>query len=201
MQNFLGVPKTFVAGDATVWYTDPIPGINIDTGQVITMQPPNFTLSFAFRGASYFDVTAVADGVRFKSIIDSATSAELTAGVCSWQAYVTDLSGDRTTIGNGQTLILTNLALATTAPLSQVQVLQAQLDRVNAAIDALLSGKPIKEYEINGRRIQYLPLPDLTALRETLKKDLYRATIAESAANGKNKRRHYIQFNNPGGRA
>jgi hypothetical protein len=190
----LNVPLSFTSGDRIIWFDENLAGINLDTGAQVSFTPPQFTLSYAFRGASYFDITAITDGQRFKSVIDSNISAALDAGVCNWQAYIIDQAGDRTTIGAGQSLVLTNLALASTAPLSQVQTLQAQLDKVNAAIDARLTGNAVVEYEINGRKLKYVPLPDLTALRDTLKKELFRAQSAERVAMGKNPRRRLIRF-------
>jgi hypothetical protein len=192
----LNVPLQFVAGDRIVWYTDPIPSVNVDTGQAIVMQPPSFTLRFAFRGVGELDVTAIADGIRFKSVVSGADGEALKSGILTWQAYATDSVGDRSTVGTGQTLVIVNLADAATAPLSEVQQLQAQLLRVNAAIDARLSGGVV-EYEINGRKLKYFALADLTALRDALRKNLAHAQRAELTAKGRNPRRHYIQFNRP----
>jgi hypothetical protein len=196
----LNVPVNFSAGDRIVFYTDPIPGVNVDTGQSILMQPPNFTLSFAFRGAGYLDVTAAPDGDRFKTIISSADSSTLEPEILTWQGYVTDLAGDRTTVGRGQTLVIVNLAESNDAPLTEVQTLQAQLDKVNAAISARLTGNAVVEYEINGRRLKYVPLPDLTQLRDTLKKELFRAQNAALSAKGQTSRRRYIRFDGAGRR-
>jgi hypothetical protein len=196
----VNVPVQFISGDRIVFYTDPISGVNVDTGQSIFMQPPNFTLSFAFRGAGYLDVTAVPDGDRFKSIISSADSSALEPGILTWQGYVTDLVGDRTTVGSGQVLVIVNLAGANDAPLTQVQALQTHLDKVEAAISARLTGNAVVEYEINGRKLKYVPLPDLTQLRDTLKKDLFRAQNAALSARGQTSRRRYIRFDGAGRR-
>ena len=46
------------------------------------------------------------------------------------------------------------------------------LDQVNAAISARLSGGAVASYSINGRNIQYMPIPELLALKKDLQKQL-----------------------------
>ena len=46
------------------------------------------------------------------------------------------------------------------------------LDQVNAAISARLSGGAVASYSINGRNIQYMPIPELMAIKKDLQKQL-----------------------------
>jgi len=46
------------------------------------------------------------------------------------------------------------------------------LDQVNAAISARLSGGAVASYSINGRNIQYMPIPELLAIKKDLQKQL-----------------------------
>ena len=46
------------------------------------------------------------------------------------------------------------------------------LDQVNAAISARLKGGAVASYSINGRNIQYMPIPELLSLKKDLQKQL-----------------------------
>jgi hypothetical protein len=46
------------------------------------------------------------------------------------------------------------------------------LDQVNVAISTRLSGGAVAAYSINGRNIQYMPMPELLALKKDLQKQL-----------------------------
>jgi hypothetical protein len=62
------------------------------------------------------------------------------------------------------------------------------LDQVNTAISARLSGGAVASYSINGRNIQYMPMPELMAL----KKDLQKQLAAESGGS-----RNFAKFVRP----
>jgi len=62
------------------------------------------------------------------------------------------------------------------------------LDQVNAAISARLSGGAVASYSINGRNIQYMPIPELLSL----KKDLQNQLAAEKGGS-----RNYAKFVKP----
>jgi hypothetical protein len=61
---------------------------------------------------------------------------------------------------------------------SRLTQAQAQLDAVNAAITARLTGSVVESYSVNGRSMQYAKLADLNAL----KRDLERTVAALSGA-------------------
>ena len=62
------------------------------------------------------------------------------------------------------------------------------LAQVNAAISARLKGGAVASYSINGRNIQYMPMPELMAL----KKDLQKQLAAESGGS-----RNFAKFVRP----
>ncbi len=62
------------------------------------------------------------------------------------------------------------------------------LNQVNAAISARLIGGAVDSYSINGRNIEYMPMPDLLALKRDLEKQL-------ASENGGS--RNYAKFVDP----
>lgn len=59
------------------------------------------------------------------------------------------------------------------------------LNQVTAAISARLNGGTVASYSISGRNIEYMPMPDLLALKRDLEKQL-------AAENGGS--RNYAKF-------
>jgi hypothetical protein len=69
------------------------------------------------------------------------------------------------------------------------QDLQASLDAVNAAIDAMVGGGAVSEYSINGRSIRKMSLKDLMDYRDRLQSEI---------ASSRNVRT-YAEFDDPDG--
>jgi|GEM_PF-4333773 len=69
------------------------------------------------------------------------------------------------------------------------QDLQASLDAVSAAIDAMVAGGSVSEYSINGRSIRKMSLKDLMD---------YRTKLQSEIASTRNVRT-YVEFNEPEG--
>lgn len=65
---------------------------------------------------------------------------------------------------------------------------QDLLDKVEAAIEARLSGGAVQSYSIGGRNLQYVTLEELRKLRDQLKREI--ASESGSA-------RTYAKFKNP----
>ena len=65
---------------------------------------------------------------------------------------------------------------------------QDLLDKVEAAIDARLSGGAVQSYSIGGRNLQYVTLEELRKLRDQLKREI---------ASGSGNTRTYAKFTNP----
>lgn len=72
----------------------------------------DWTLTYYFRNAaSYFDVTAAADGDMFAVDVAATTTADRAAGWYDWTAMVSD-GTDRFEVGRGRIEILANVAAA-----------------------------------------------------------------------------------------
>lgn len=65
---------------------------------------------------------------------------------------------------------------------------QELLDKVEAAIEARLSGGAVQSYSIGGRNLQYVTLEELRKLRDQLKREI---------ASESGKARTYAKFTNP----
>lgn len=195
--NQLGIKSEFVIGDKITWkdcgfqITDP------DTGELITASSSTHTLSYSLRGATALDVTATASGSEWLSTISSVQSATLTPGVYYFQVYLTDLSGDRTRVGQGQITVIANLAAVATTYDDRSDAEQ-MLDAVNTAIKARLSGGAVDSYSIRGRNLSRTPLPELFSLRDRLKSEVSRERAAEKIAQGLgDPRRLWVRFGGP----
>mgnify|MGYP001609013009 CR=1 FL=1 len=53
---------------------------------------------------------------------------------------------------------------------------QQMLDKVDAAIEAILDGGAVQSYMINGRRIDRMTLSELTGLRDKLQNEISAGT-------------------------
>lgn len=126
--------------------------------------------------------TSFGNGWEFN--IAQATSAAFDAGQWYWQAEATK-SGEHITLGAGQLKVLASLSYAGNASAfdgrSQAQ---KDLDAVQAAIRALISGGVVKEYSIGNRSLKKYELADLLTLEGTLKAEVKREQAAQLMANG-----------------
>lgn len=115
----------------------------------------------------------------------------------AWQAVAEAIAGGAlTTIGTGSIQLLPSLAY-TGSPAAFDGRTQAQqdLDAVQAAIRARISGGAVDEYTIGNRRLKRMQLNDLLMLESRLKAEVARERSAEMIANGMgNPRNLYVRF-------
>ncbi len=101
-----------------------------------------------------------------------------------WQAVATK-AGETVTLGAGQFEIDANLAYTgTPAAFDNRTQAQKDLDAVQAAIRAIVSGGAVAEYTIGNRRLKKMEMTDLLALESNLKAAVKREQAAQLAANG-----------------
>lgn len=175
----LNIPRIITPGDTVTW-----------RDFFAEYKPPDYSLSWAIRGACTLDLNAIAVGDEFETTIAPTVSSSLTAGTYFYQAYAR-LGGGRTTLGSGQITVLTNLQSAL-GSYDGSTVAQKMLAAVEAAIQARLSGGAVDSYEIKGRRLDRTPLPDLVALRSQLKIEVQREQAAAGLVS--DPRRLHIRF-------
>lgn len=190
----MNIPAQIRAGDTVKWRDEASRDV---FGNAIT-SGGGWTLTYYLRfnhnneGATVVG-TAYSTGWEFN--ISQATSAAFDAGDWYWQAEATK-SGEHITLGAGQLTVLASLSY-TGNPSAFDGRSQAQkdLDAVQAAIRALISGGVVREYSIGNRSLKKYELPDLLALEGKLKAEVKREQAAQLMANGLgNPHNLYVRF-------
>mgnify|MGYP001197173958 CR=1 FL=1 len=152
-------PTQATAGDTIAW-----------TVQDARYPAGPWQLAYVFHVAgAAVTINGVPDGDAWAVRIPPATSASWPAGAVRWQATVSD-GTDRYTLATGQIQIAASIAA-----LIAGTDLRSHAERTLAAIEAKLEGRAgsgIDEYQIAGRQLKYIPIPDLLRLR-----DRYRAEV------------------------
>jgi hypothetical protein len=101
-----------------------------------------------------------------------------------WQAVATK-AGESITLGAGQFEVDPNLYYTgTPAAVDNRSQAQIDLDAVQAAIRAMVSGGAVAEYSIGSRRLKKMALADLMQLESSLKAEVKREQAASLIANG-----------------
>lgn len=101
-----------------------------------------------------------------------------------WQAVATK-AGEKVTLGAGQFQVDENLYYTgTPAAVDDRSQSQKDLDAVQAAIRAMISGGAVAEYTIGSRRLKKMEMADLLALESSLKAAVKREQAAQLHANG-----------------
>jgi hypothetical protein len=172
------IPKEIFIGDSVTWLDDETCDM---MGNVIASDL--WTLKYAIRGATTLDLTATAHGDGWSTTISTVNSSAFSAGVYYWQAFATDASNNRVTLGTGQITVHENLAAATSGYDGRSQIRQ-DLDAVKLAVRTMIAGGAVQEYMIGTRSVKKMSLTDLLALESKLKVDLAREEKADKIRNG-----------------
>lgn len=170
------IPARFTQGDSISW-TDIKTKNNL--GEEISSDN-GWEVSYAIRGSSNpLDLDGVPNAEGGWSFsITSEQSAALKDGLQFWQASA-EKNGVRHTLGNGRIEVEKNLSLVTGAYDGRSQA-QKDLDQVQKAIRALVSGGAIQQYSIGGRSFTKMTLSELQNLETRLKHEVAK----EKASNG-----------------
>lgn len=178
----MNIPFTIRAGDTIRWRDNAsvdVFGSSIDsTAYSLTYWLRTNTAS---EGAN---VTGTAYGTGWEFAITAATSAAFDAGQWYWQA-IASKTGSVITIGAGQIEVLAALSYAGTpgAVDGRTQA-EKDLDAVQAAIRAIISGGAVAEYTIGNRRLKKQDMASLLQLEAKLKAEVKREQAAALIANG-----------------
>jgi hypothetical protein len=173
----VNIPASITAGDSSTWRD----GSSKDLlGNAITSA--DWTLAYAIRGAVNLTLTGTPYGEGWETTITVAQSTTLTAGTYYWQAYATKGS-NRVTLGSGQLQVAANLSAQSAGYDGRSQA-QKDLEAVQAAMRAIITGGAVQKYVIGNRELQKLPMSDLLTLESKLKADVARERRAELIANG-----------------
>lgn len=178
----MNIPSEIRAGDTVKWRDVASRDV---FGNAITSS--DWTLTYYLRfdktheGAT---VVGTAYGTGWEFNIAQGTSAGFDAGTWYWQAEATK-AGEHVTLGAGQLTVLAGMSY-TGLPAAFDGRTQSQkdLDAVQAAIRAMISGGAVAEYSIGSRRLKKMEMADLLALESSLKAAVKREQAAQLHANG-----------------
>lgn len=179
----MNIPAQIRAGDTVKWRD--VASVDVFGNPVSS--GAGWTLTYYLRfdknneGAT---VVGTAYGTGWEFTIPQATSTGFDAGQWYWQAEATK-SGEHITLGAGQLEVLAGLSYAGNPSAFDGRTQsQKDLDAVQAAIRAIVSGGVVQEYKIGTRSLKKYELADLLALESTLKASVKREQAAQLMANG-----------------
>ncbi|MEY2688368.1 MAG: hypothetical protein RL375_2566 [Pseudomonadota bacterium] len=163
-------PARIIAGDTAKWLTT-LPDYPASDGWVMTV-----TLVSA---AQRYTATATASGDDHLVTIDASTTTNWVAGDYALRAQVA-LGGEVYTVRDVPRVVV---APAYSAAIDSRSTAATALDNVEAVIEGRASSN-VAEYQINGRSLRYLSVPELLQLRDRLRADVAREAAASRAAAG-----------------
>lgn len=185
----MNIPKQLRAGDSIQWSESPF-----NDAQFGSIDSATWTLTVAIRGGVSEDVvgTPVASrGWDFE--VEPDITAAFPVGIVYWQAYA-EKAGDRVTVGSGQIRVLANITAAGSNFDGRSQAVK-DLEAVQAAMRAMISGGAIQDYTIGNRSVRKMTLADLIVLENKLKRDVAEESVTDSIANGLgNPRNLFVRF-------
>ena len=176
-------PALIVAGDTVKW-TKSLADYSAADGWALSYTLVNSANRYVF--------SATASGADFAVTVAAATTANYAAGLYDWRAQVSK-AGEVFTVGSGQLTVQPSFASATDGRSSA----KKSLDQVVAYL-ADSANLQAAEYEIAGRRLKRLSIPELLALKSHLSAEVQRETAASRAAAGlPDQRRIFTRFQAP----
>ena len=178
----MNIPAQIRAGDTVKWRDD---AARDNLGGAI--DSASWTLTYYLRTNTASEgatVIGTAFGNGWESTLSAATSAGFDAGIWFWQAIASQGS-EKATLGAGQLEVLAALNYTgTPGAFDGRSQAQKDLDAVQAAIRAIISGGAVAEYTIGNRRLKKLEMTDLLTLESSLKASVKREQAAQLQANG-----------------
>lgn len=162
-------PTTITPGDTVKW------------SRALADYPAtdSWVLSYELiNSANRYAITAAASGADHLVTIAAATSAAYVAGAYDWRARVSK-AGEVYTVGTGRVTVAKSFATATDT--------RSQARRTLEALEATLEGRSTSataEYEIAGRKLKYMSVPELLTARDRYRIDVAREDAAQRSAAG-----------------
>lgn len=152
-----------------------------------------WTLKYRFKSPTAgFEVTANTAGDDYSVTVTASTTAGYAAGTYTWIAWVEGGTSEKYTVDTGVTTLDADYRSGTaTAGLDDRSHARKTLAAIESWIESRNPG--VAEYEIAGRRMKYIPIPDLLKLRQAYKTEVAAEDAAEAIRNGLGTARR-IQF-------
>ncbi|MDM0007188.1 hypothetical protein QTI51_17370 [Variovorax sp. J22G73] len=146
-----------------------IPGDTVKWARSLTSYPASagWALSYELLNAMHrYEIPATADGDAFRVVVSAQTSQSFAPGSYDWRARVTN-ADEVYTVASGRMTVAPSFAAAGDVRSHALRTLDA--------IEAVLEGRATSataEYEINGRRLKYIPLNELHAMRSKYQREV-----------------------------
>lgn len=164
-------PKTLHAGDSVAWSRD------------VPAYPPadGWALRYVFNGPQVMEVAAFADAGDYRVEIAASATANYPPGRYRWAAYVIGPGDERYTIDTGDLVVYPNWLTA--EPGDVRSHARRMLDLVEAALEKRIP-KDQQSYEIDGQRLDRIPIERLLDLRARYRREV-RAEEGHGSALGR----------------
>jgi hypothetical protein len=148
----------------------------------------DYDIEIALRGASKIDIKTGETGVTiattsgdYEVTVTSAVTANWTAGNYEFAVYLVK-TGERHIIQSGKVEIEDNVS-GISAAYDPRSTVKKTLDAIEAVLEGRAS-QDIMSYQIAGRQIAKIPVPDLLKMRDYFKREYASEQKAEALANG-----------------
>lgn len=180
----MNIPQKIQAGTTAIWVDDATVDI---FGNAVDNSTHSLTYYLRSNTAGE-GVTAAGAAYQsgWKTTLDATTTTGMDAGVWYFQAVAVNLSDSSVLeLGRGSFSVEASLTYSgTPSAFDGRSQAQKDLDAVQAAIRAIISGGAVAEYRIGTRSIKKYELSELLALESRLKAEVVREKKAEMVANG-----------------
>jgi len=188
----MNIPAVITAGDSVTWRDDATRDV---LGNAITSGTHTLVYYLRTNAGVGATVSAVAYGPGWESTLTGGITGAFTAGEWFWQATAT-AGSQSITLGSGQLTVKASLAYAgSPQALDNRTQTQKDLDAVDAAIRAIVSGGAVSQYTIGNRSLSRYSLSDLQVLRSRLLAEVKREQAASLVAQGLgNPRKLFVRF-------
>lgn len=178
----MNIPAQITAGDTVKWRD----GATKDNlGNIVDSS--SWTLTYYLRTNTASEgatAVAVAYGAGWETTLSATATAAFDAGHWFWQAIATKGS-EKLTLGAGQLDVVAALSYSGTPGAFDGRTqAHKDLDAVDAAIRAIVSGGVVQEYTIGNRRLKKYDLAELQVLRSRLIAEVKREQAASAMAQG-----------------
>ncbi len=169
-------PAEIISGDRLIWKRT-----DLNTDYSNSTHSLKYSARLEGTGSTEIEIAASASSDDYLVEIASATTANYTAGVYVWQAYITRTSdSQRLTIDTGTWEVIANRDANTADPRSHAKLM---LDKIESILEGR-AGSDVGSYSINGRSLTKLSISDLLVWRDRYKIEFLRAVRKERANNG-----------------
>lgn len=154
-------PKKLHAGDSVAW------------DRVVPEYPASegWLLHYVLHGPEVIEFAAITVGDVYRVEIEASATAQWTSGQYIWAAFVIGPDDKRYTIASGDLVIKPNLLLA--EPGDVRTHAQRMLALIQAALEKRIP-KDQQSYEIDGQRLDRIPVERLMELRKMYRREANR---------------------------